>query len=61
MVQIHGAFKKSVPLMFCKLERQPFRLLDAAIVPTSCSGVYVKWDTRYLIRTTDIIEDGTCS
>ena len=41
--------------------RKAFFLLDDAIVPTSCSGVYVKWDTQYLIRTTDIKEDGTCS
>jgi hypothetical protein len=61
MVQVHGTFRESVPLMFCELERQPFRVIDEAIVPTSGSGVYVKWDTRYLIRTTDIRQDGTCT
>jgi hypothetical protein len=61
MVQVHWTFRESVPLIFCELQRQPFRLLDEAIVPTSGSGVYVKWDTWYLIRTKDIGDHGTCS
>jgi hypothetical protein len=61
MVQVYGTFRESVLLMFYELQRQPFRLLDEAIVPTSGSGVYVKWDTWYLIRTKDIGDHGTCS
>jgi hypothetical protein len=53
MVQVHGTFVVSVPLMFPELERQPFLLMDEAIVPRTSSGVYVKWETRYLIRTKD--------
>jgi hypothetical protein len=58
MVQVHGTFRKSVPLMFCELERQPFQLLDKAIVPSSRSGMYMKWDIRYLVRSKDIREEG---
>jgi hypothetical protein len=50
MVQIHGVFAKSVPLMFKEVDRQPFVVLEDAVTPLTGSGVHVKWDTRYVVR-----------
>jgi hypothetical protein len=59
MVQVHGVFQKSTPLMFPELERQPFLQVDNAVVPFTSSGIYIKWETWYLIRTTDFGFDHT--
>jgi hypothetical protein len=50
MVQIHGIFATSVPLMFLEPERQPFRVLEDAVAPVAGSSVHVIWDTRYVVR-----------
>jgi hypothetical protein len=50
MVQVHGVFAQSMPLMFLEPERQPFRVLEDAVTPISGSGVHVIWDTRYIVR-----------
>jgi hypothetical protein len=50
MVQIHGVFATSVPLMFFEPERQPFWVLEDAVAPVAGSGVHVIWDTRYVVR-----------
>lgn len=50
MVQIHGVFATSVPLMFLEPERQPFQVLEDAVTPVAGSGIHVLWDTRYVVR-----------
>jgi hypothetical protein len=60
MVQIHGVFQKTLPLMFQELGRQPFLVVDDAVVPTTGSDIYIKWETRYLIRNKDFGVNGTC-
>jgi hypothetical protein len=50
MVQVHGVFAQSVPLMFEELERQPFRVLEDAVTLLAGSGVHIIWDPRYIVR-----------
>jgi hypothetical protein len=50
MVQVHGIFAPSVPLMFEEPDRQPFRVLEDPVTPLSGSGVHIIWDTRYIVR-----------
>jgi hypothetical protein len=50
MVQVHGVFVHSVPLMVLELDRQPFHVLDDAVTPTSGFGVHMIWETRYVVR-----------
>jgi hypothetical protein len=50
MVQVHGTFTTSVPLMFAEAGRQPLKKLDDVVTAVTGSNIYVKWDTRYLVR-----------
>ncbi|KAG0596445.1 hypothetical protein M758_UG254900 [Ceratodon purpureus] len=47
MVQIHKIIKPNVPLIFIE-ERQPFTLLEHAVVKPAGSSVYVKWHSKLL-------------
>ena len=47
MVQIHRILVPNLPLIFIE-ERQPFTLMDHAVVKPSGSSVYVKWNTQLL-------------
>ena len=49
MVQIHRINKVGVPLIFIE-ERQPFSILEHAIVKPTGSSVYVIWLTKLLIK-----------
>ena len=49
MVQVHKIIKPNLPLVFIE-ERQSFRTLDQALVKSSGSSVYVKWQSRLLIK-----------
>ncbi|KAG0595081.1 hypothetical protein M758_UG137600 [Ceratodon purpureus] len=48
MVQIHKVIVPNLPLIFIE-ERQPFTLMDHALVKPCRSSVYVKWHSRLLI------------
>ncbi|KAG0574017.1 hypothetical protein KC19_VG228300 [Ceratodon purpureus] len=47
MVQIHRILVPNLPLIFVE-ERQPFTMLEHALVKPSGSSVYVKWHSRLL-------------
>ena len=47
MVQVHKILKPNLPLPFVE-DRQPFTLLDHALVKPSGSSVYVKWLSKLL-------------
>ena len=49
MVQVHQINKEGCKILFPE-ERQPFRILDEALVKKTGSAIYVKWNTRYLVR-----------
>ena len=51
MVQVHKILIADVPLMFIE-DRQPFTLLDHALVKASGSSVYVKWMSKLLVKKT---------
>ena len=50
MVQVHGIYQKSVPIMIPELDCQPYTLIDEVVAPLPGSGLFIKWDTRYLVR-----------
>ena len=54
MVQIHKLNKPNIRLPFIE-ERQPFTLLDHALVKPTGSSVYVKWPTNLLWKKTKTI------
>ena len=47
MVQIHKILVPNLPLIFVE-DRQPFTLLEHALVKPSGSSVYIKWHSRLL-------------
>ena len=49
MVQVHKVSQTGCRLLHVE-ERQSFRILDDAVVKKTGSAIYVKWDTRYLVR-----------
>ncbi|KAG0594975.1 hypothetical protein M758_UG127900 [Ceratodon purpureus] len=49
MVQIHKLIVVNLPLIFIE-DRQPFTLLDHALVKPSKSSVYVKWQSQLLCK-----------
>ena len=49
MVRIHKVLVPNLPLIFIE-DRQPFSLLDHALVKASGSNVYIKWQTRLLLK-----------
>ena len=51
MVQIHKLIVPNLPLLLIE-DRQPFTLLEHAVVKPSGSSVYVKWQTQLLVRKT---------
>jgi hypothetical protein len=50
MVLVHGTYQKSVSIMIPELQHQPYMLIDKVVALPTGSGVYIKWDTCYLIR-----------
>lgn len=49
MVQIHKINKPGLPLPFIE-DRQPFTILDHALVKSSGSSIYVKWPSNMLVK-----------
>ena len=49
MVQVHKIIVPNLRLLFIE-ERQPFTLLDHALVKSSGSSVYVKWKSNLLVK-----------
>lgn len=49
MVQIHKIIVPNLPLPIME-DRQPFTILEHALVKPSGSSVYVKWESRLLIK-----------
>ena len=51
MVQVHSVSEPGCKLMHIE-ERQPFAVLGDAVVKKFGSSIFVKWNTRYLVRNT---------
>ena len=51
MVQVHRINVPNLPLIYIE-DRQPYRILDDALVKKSSSSIYVKWETRLLWKKT---------
>ena len=49
MVQLHKIMSPNLPLIFIE-DRQPFTLMEHALVKPSGSSVYVKWHSRLLVK-----------
>ena len=51
MIQVHKVLIPHLRLLHAK-DRQPFESLDDAVVKSTGSNVFVKWDSRYIHKKT---------
>jgi hypothetical protein len=49
-VQVHGTFTKTISFMLSEVENQPFKVLNDVVTLVTGLRLYIKWNTRYLVR-----------